>query len=316
MDMEADLGIDSIKRVEILGAMQDLYPDLPKLSNDELAEMRTLGHIIEKMSGSSAPVPVVEVPVAIPENIPSVQISRGEVRLKYLPEPDYLEYNLSQNSVCLLTDDGTAGTAGVAQVLSQEGWRVVVLSFPQNLVAGRTELPEGIARVELPEASEVRLEQTLKEIAERFGPVSGFIHLNPRFESQNVVFLETEKTIVRQVFFVAKYLKKSLNEAARRGSAMFLTVTRLDGQLGLSGDTAYSAVGGGLFGLTKSLNLEWDNVYCRAVDLSPELNDEEAVRAIMAELHDPDRLISEVGYSNNGRFTLVSEEAVPSGKAL
>ena len=30
MDMEADLGIDSIKRVEILGAMQSRFPDLPK----------------------------------------------------------------------------------------------------------------------------------------------------------------------------------------------------------------------------------------------------------------------------------------------
>ena len=27
MDMEADLGIDSIKRVEILGAMQEKYPE-------------------------------------------------------------------------------------------------------------------------------------------------------------------------------------------------------------------------------------------------------------------------------------------------
>ncbi|MHC5719517.1 MAG: phosphopantetheine-binding protein, partial [Nostoc sp.] len=30
MDMEADLGIDSIKRVEILGALQEMYPNLPK----------------------------------------------------------------------------------------------------------------------------------------------------------------------------------------------------------------------------------------------------------------------------------------------
>ena len=36
MDMESDLGIDSIKRVEILGAMQTSYPDLPKLKPEEL----------------------------------------------------------------------------------------------------------------------------------------------------------------------------------------------------------------------------------------------------------------------------------------
>ncbi len=45
MDMEADLGIDSIKRVEILGAMQAQFPSLPKLDPAELGELRTLGQI-------------------------------------------------------------------------------------------------------------------------------------------------------------------------------------------------------------------------------------------------------------------------------
>ncbi|WP_410965976.1 phosphopantetheine-binding protein, partial [Salmonella sp. SAL4438] len=46
MDMEADLGIDSIKRVEILGTVQDQLPNLPELSPEDLAECRTLGEIV------------------------------------------------------------------------------------------------------------------------------------------------------------------------------------------------------------------------------------------------------------------------------
>ena len=49
MDMESDLGIDSIKRVEILGAVQDKIPALPEVPGDELAEMRTLGQIIDHL---------------------------------------------------------------------------------------------------------------------------------------------------------------------------------------------------------------------------------------------------------------------------
>jgi len=49
MDMESDLGIDSIKRVEILGAVQDKIPELPEVPGDELAEMRTLGQIIDHL---------------------------------------------------------------------------------------------------------------------------------------------------------------------------------------------------------------------------------------------------------------------------
>ena len=52
MDMEADLGIDSIKRVEILGAMQTQFPELPKVDSAALAELCTLGQIISSMSSS------------------------------------------------------------------------------------------------------------------------------------------------------------------------------------------------------------------------------------------------------------------------
>ena len=50
MDMEADLGIDSIKRVEILGGMREVYPDLPKVDPEVFAEMRTLSQVIDHIS--------------------------------------------------------------------------------------------------------------------------------------------------------------------------------------------------------------------------------------------------------------------------
>ena len=52
MDLEADLGIDSIKRVEILGALQEKLPDL-HVQADELAERRTLDEILETFSSDS-----------------------------------------------------------------------------------------------------------------------------------------------------------------------------------------------------------------------------------------------------------------------
>ncbi|MBC1237282.1 type I polyketide synthase, partial [Nostoc sp. 2RC] len=50
MDIEADLGIDSIKRVEILGALLELYPDLPKPNPEEIGQLRTLAQIAEYMA--------------------------------------------------------------------------------------------------------------------------------------------------------------------------------------------------------------------------------------------------------------------------
>jgi acyl carrier protein len=51
MDMEADLGIDSIKRVEILGALQGAYPDLPAIETDVLSELHTLGQVAVYIAG-------------------------------------------------------------------------------------------------------------------------------------------------------------------------------------------------------------------------------------------------------------------------
>lgn len=51
MDLEADLGIDSIKRVEIMGTLQESFPNLPKLSPEELAQKRTLAQIVQYLEG-------------------------------------------------------------------------------------------------------------------------------------------------------------------------------------------------------------------------------------------------------------------------
>ena len=45
MDLEADLGVDSIKRVQILGAVQERFPELPAVGPEQLGELRTLDQI-------------------------------------------------------------------------------------------------------------------------------------------------------------------------------------------------------------------------------------------------------------------------------
>jgi acyl carrier protein len=46
MDLESELGIDSIKRVEILAAMRDRVPGLPEADPAQLSKLRTLDEIV------------------------------------------------------------------------------------------------------------------------------------------------------------------------------------------------------------------------------------------------------------------------------
>lgn len=56
MELEADLGIDSIKRVEILAAFRERVPGLPEAALDDLASRRTIGDILQALD-AAAPVP-------------------------------------------------------------------------------------------------------------------------------------------------------------------------------------------------------------------------------------------------------------------
>jgi acyl carrier protein len=67
MTLDSDLGIDSIKRVEILSALQEQLPEAPAVKPEDLGSLQTLGQIIDHLSAgmASAAVPVEsEAPVA------------------------------------------------------------------------------------------------------------------------------------------------------------------------------------------------------------------------------------------------------------
>ncbi|MEQ9028585.1 MAG: phosphopantetheine-binding protein, partial [Aggregatilineales bacterium] len=332
MDIEADLGIDSIKRVEILGAMRDQFPELPQLKPEELAELRTLGEIVEYMNTHQ---PAANGATAGASNghtngtnatngtnggtakvLPTMthDIPRHAAHLKYLPKPDWIEASLPEGYIALVTDDGTALTTEVTQNLTSRGWKVVVLSFPQDVVPAQSALANGVNRVVLPDTTEAQLQSTLESISAQYGAIGAFIHLNPQAKTltgsapNGNVFIEQEKTILKHIFLLAKHLKKSLNASADAGFGAFMTVARLDGAFSTTERNGSGAISGGLFGLTKSVNLEWVNVFCRALDLTSALSDSMAAEKVTAELFDPNRLLVEVGYTNDGRVTLVAED--------
>ncbi|WP_300395442.1 beta-ketoacyl synthase N-terminal-like domain-containing protein [Henriciella sp.] len=59
MDLEGELGVDSIKQVEILSALRESMPELPEVEPEQIAELRTIRKIADFLApaGSSAPAP-------------------------------------------------------------------------------------------------------------------------------------------------------------------------------------------------------------------------------------------------------------------
>lgn len=235
-------------------------------------------------------------------------IRRGIVQLKSLPEPDQLDFVLPAGHACLVTDDGTRLTAEVLGRFAERGWPVVVLRFPSTILGGAQLLPAGTHLVQLADMSEAELQAGLAEAARLAGPVAVFVHLHAacgECQGEGLTFTDSSRQVLQSVFFMAKYLKETLNKAAHLGRAAFLSVVRLDGEFGLGEQGDFDPTSGGLFGLVKSLNLEWEAVFCRALDLAPDLEPARAAGLVLSELQDPNRRIVEVGYSANGRATLM-----------
>ncbi len=239
------------------------------------------------------------------------------VRVRGLPAPDVLEFGLPKGHVCLVTDDGSATAPALVERLKTLGWPVVMLGLPESVVRGaspgRPLSTPLVPVVGLTGVEESDIAATLADVRAGHGPVGTCIYLHPRFTGRSQsdqVLAPEDRALLSIPFLVAKALQPDLAAAASApqtqtpSRACFLTVTALDGVLGLNGSGDAGPMAGGIAGLTKTLRLEWPDVYCRAVDLDPGLDPDRAADAILAELRDPNRLVAEVGYGPEGRVTL------------
>ncbi|WP_238583850.1 type I polyketide synthase [Legionella brunensis] len=90
MSLEADLGVDSIKRVEILAKLRKLRPDLPTVTPDKLAGLNSIAEILALLKPVELnPLPVknntwrsvLELENAIPANKPLPKLLEGDVAI-------------------------------------------------------------------------------------------------------------------------------------------------------------------------------------------------------------------------------------------
>ncbi|MEC9400533.1 MAG: phosphopantetheine-binding protein, partial [Myxococcota bacterium] len=95
MELEADLGIDSIKRVEILSSMQESIPGLPEVETSAMAQLTTLQQIVDyiaelggaALAGSPASAPAAApVASAAPAAAPAAGIDLTKIMLEIVAE--------------------------------------------------------------------------------------------------------------------------------------------------------------------------------------------------------------------------------------
>src|SRR6185436_11461895 len=134
MELEGDLGIDSIKRVEILAAMQERFPGLPEVKATEMAALRTLGQIVARMHHAPASEPAAE-PRAVEVRAVDATLERRAVVCVDAPARGATLSGLFSSGPVYVTEDGT-----------QVGGALVARLRAAGLDARETEAPPADAR--------------------------------------------------------------------------------------------------------------------------------------------------------------------------
>ncbi|KPM53925.1 beta keto-acyl synthase [Frankia sp. R43] len=325
MDLEADLGVDSIKRVQILGALQEHFPTLPAVGPERLAEMRTLDHITDhvltSLAGPAEPAAGTLDPVA-PAAAESLDggapLPRRRVELVPTAPVDVLDAApFGSDPVAVVVDASATGTdaatlAALDEELMGRGFAVRTVRLPAA-AAGGTEPGAGTETADEPadpldEWDAAAVESALTD-AFGAGETADLCLLlvgTPAGPDDGSGWTDGIRRLADAVL-VAKHAAGPLRRAAARGDrAAFLTITRLDGGLGLRGpEPAVQRLVGGVSGVVKTLAREETSLFCRALDVDPAVAPADLARIALTELWDAAVDLLEVGVDPDGtRWTV------------
>jgi acyl carrier protein len=259
MDLETDLGVDSIKRVEILSAVTEKAPGLPEVSAARMAGMRSLREMVAylgeqagcavatrqaKPAGGESqsparPAPVEASPAPSPAPMAQTSIRRFALRAVATPALGLATPGLVAARNLVVTEDG----AGVGTALVEK------------LGAG--------------------------------GATARLVHDIPA-DADAVIFLGGLRAApcIEDVVAVNREVLRAARVVAARfakGGGTFVTVQDTGGDFGLSGcERAWLA---GPAALARTAAIEWSSAHVRAIDIgrvgrSPD----EVAAALCAEL--------------------------------
>ena len=249
MNLESDLGIDSIKRVEILSRLEQELDHIESISSEDMGNLKTRREIIDFLSkGSKQASP--EIPGTLPRPSsessrgpalvhPETRLSRKIVSLKKYPTNEIRFYNgakieLPSKKKVYITKDSAHISERFQMEFEKIGVPCVLIDIGNSKIP---ELPDAAGIVIVPDA------------------------FNADASLAGIEFLKS-------AFLLARTNAGYLMEAAKEKGAFLTVVSFLGGGFGFDDkDFSTDPVYGGLAGLAKTAGLEWKNVLCRALDL-------------------------------------------------
>jgi len=320
LDLEADLGIDTVKQAEMFASVRAAY-NIPRDENLKLRDFPTLAHVIKfahhrQASSAGAPVFVsthaqeqheltqqrqavaassVSIGVAparpmvasfdaancIPRRVPVPNLRPPLTMCK----PTGVKLGLGQR-VVIMPDRGGVGGA-LAHRLQAMGVEVLEIEHAHDADALAHRLKDWLAA----------------------GPVQGVYWLPALDNEGNLSNMELAHwKQALQVRLKSLYTTmRILYEQVAASGTFLVSATRLGGQHGYDDCGAIAPLGGAVVGFTKTYKRERMDALVKAVDFEPEREATELAEILIQEtLRDPGAI--EIGYKDGLRWTVGLQE--------
>ncbi|MEA3545350.1 MAG: SDR family NAD(P)-dependent oxidoreductase [Thermodesulfobacteriota bacterium] len=265
MALDTDLGIDSIKRVEILSALQERLPGAPAIKPEHLGSLQTVGQIVDFLASISGLTEKVREGTHR-EIVAAKGIVREVLHAVSLPQKRASkEFKFVIGAEVWITDDGSTLSDAVCARLTDQQLipRKISIADLDSII-----IPENLA---------------------------GLVVLAP--------LLGADDQFLQNAFKLLQKVESSLHNSTRNGGAFFATVSRMDGYFGLGATGSINdSLSGGLAGLTKTAALEWPTIHCKAIDLAMGMEILPTATAIVSEIFTASPV--EVGISTQGLHAL------------
>jgi NAD(P)-dependent dehydrogenase (short-subunit alcohol dehydrogenase family)/acyl carrier protein len=290
MEMEAGLGIDSIKQVEILSELQERLPGMPEIEPAELATLRTLRDVADKLSGG-APSAAEATPLLPDANDQAVA-----------PEP---AATVAETVIAMEVEAAadTPVSAFVPHIVPElrpglglsglgEGVTVEITNDHPELAGALADglVARGVAAtvVETPSSS-ARAVICLAALAEgKPGPATA---------------LAVHQRAIQAARMVAQHPEPS--------ERFFVTIQSTGGDFGLEGDPGDGAWTAGVAGVVKTAAREWPGASLKAIDVADPST---AADEILEEVFQGGPVL-EVGIAADGTRSVVQIETLVTGRS-
>jgi acyl transferase domain-containing protein/NAD(P)-dependent dehydrogenase (short-subunit alcohol dehydrogenase family)/acyl carrier protein len=266
--IESDLGIDSIKRVEILSAFQRTLDEASQQrvqgSMEKLTSARTLREISERLNGALNGGALSGVVV---QTGPQESVAR--FTLTTVPRPRAAAPKSFPGRVVLMTDDENGIASAVAESMQSAGDRVLLVRHSP----GSTIHAEGVYATDLTDPAQV--ETMMGAVRGTYGSIGAIVHLLPLATAkpfEQLAFTEWRDQVrqdVRSLYLLAKYSEADLKRAGKAKGALLAVVTGRGGEFGLVPSAHHAATHFAAADFVKTLALEFDDVLCKVIDVDP-----------------------------------------------